>query len=213
MYYSIISSSSLSSFIEKHHPEFEPLDRLCNQWSIFGSLTYRNDPPSPTKQVKDCIQLFATLGDLNHSHTDLLQWVIRVEYSEGNRYHLHFLLSGDRIVNGHHHPMTVENACKVLCDNWTHGTRKVVPYDPAEDGVGYITKGKKSEHVGLFVFSPALKKLLKKLPRATIREEECREIDRLITNGVPLNEKDEIERLRNRRGLLLKCKCKELILG
>jgi hypothetical protein len=185
MYYSIIaSSSSLSTVIEKHHPEFESLDRLCNQWSIFGTLTYRNDPPSPTTQVKDCIQLFTTLGNLNHSHTDLLQWVVRVEYSEGSRFHLHFILGGDRIVNGHHHPMSVADACKVLCDNWTHGSSEVVPYDPSEDGVGYITKGRKSKRIGLFVFSPTLKKILKKLPHATWRDEECQALDRYVAKGL-----------------------------
>lgn len=192
MYYNVIASSaSLSTFIEKQCPEFESLDRLNNKWEFFGTLTYAKEPPLPSTQVRDCIQLFDTLGQLNHSDPDLLQWVVRVEYSESDRYHMHFLLGADRVtVNAHHHPLTVGEACEYLTKHWTHGRCLVEPYNPAEDGVGYITKGKHDPHVGLFVFSNKLKRALKNLPHSDWRENECKEIDRYIARGL---EPDSLE--------------------
>jgi hypothetical protein len=164
-------TTSYSSFTSTHLPEFESLDRLNNQWFIFGTLTYRHTPPLPATQLKDFVQLMDRLGQLNFCHPDLLQWFVRVEYSFGARWHLHFLLGEDRIANGYTKPMSVDDGCRFLKKNWSHGDADIRPYDLSEDGVGYLTKTLQPDQIGDTLMSKKLKRVLKNLPHSCWRED------------------------------------------
>ena len=161
-------NSTYKQFINNHLPEFEPLDRY-EDYAIFGTLTYALCPPCEKTQLSDFVEFIKNIGNLNHSHPDLLHYFVRVEYSDSDRRHMHFLLGHHRITNGHHIQLTVEQACAFLQEHWTHGNCQVVPYDPCQDAVEYITKINSALH-GCCLFSPSFKKHLTKLPNSNKRE-------------------------------------------
>lgn len=181
---SIFHPANLSypAFAHHHLSEFESLDRYENQWAIFGGLTYAKNPPQPSTQIKDFEHLMKSLGTLNHSHPDLLHYFVRVEHSSSERWHLHFLLGHERVTNGRHTSMTVQTACDFLKSQWFHGNAHVVPFDPSEDGVQYVTKIQDRHLIGLTRMSPTLVKVLKKLPHSDRRENEIKEISRHHAN-------------------------------
>jgi hypothetical protein len=174
---------SYQSFGYYHLSEFEPLDRYDLEWAIFGTATYAKTPPTPFRQLKDFEEWVQLLGDLNHSHRDLLHWFARVEYSPGKRWHLHFMLGHERITNGRHQKMSVEDACTLLSSHWLHGNAVVEPYDKSEDGVAYLTTIGDRQLVGDTRMSWSLKKHLKKLLHSSRREEEIKEISRHHAHG------------------------------
>lgn len=165
------------AFAHAHLPEYESLDRYEYPWAIFGTLTYAKNPPLPTTQLRDFWQLMVAVGTLNHSHPDLLHWFVRVEHSSSARWHLHFLLGHERVTNGHHTPMTVETVCDFIKSQWFHGDTDVVPYDPREDGVGYVTKITDPQLIGATKMSSSLFRILKKLPHSGRREAEIKKIN------------------------------------
>jgi hypothetical protein len=166
------------AFAYHHLAEFEALDRYDHQWCIAGCLTYAKTPPPPHTQLNDGEQLIQRLSNLNRSHRDQLHWVIRAEYSPGKRWHLHFLIGAERVINGQHQKMSVEDACFFLSSHWLHGNAEVKRYDPSEDGVGYLTKIRDRQLIGDTRISKHLKKLLTKLPHSDRRENEIKEISR-----------------------------------
>jgi len=160
--------SNYNQFINNHLSEFEPLDRY-EEYAIFGTLTYALSPPTEKTQLSDFLEFIKNIGNLNHSHSDLLHYFVRVEYSDSDRRHMHFLLGHHRITNGHHTQLTVEQACAFLERQWTHGNCQVVPYDACQDAVEYVTKINSALH-GSCLFSPSFKRCLSRLPNSNKRE-------------------------------------------
>lgn len=171
------SNLTYPAFAHTHLPEFESLDRYELPWAVFGCLTYAKTPPLPTTQLKDFLHLMKSVGTLNHSHPDLLHWFARVEHSSSARWHLHFLLGHERVTNGRHTPMSVETVCEFIESQWFHGNAEVTPYDPREDGVGYVTKITDPQLIGETKMSQSLIRLLKKLPHSGRRESEIKKIN------------------------------------
>lgn len=177
-------NEAFKAFCDSHLPEFESLDRLENNWAVFGCLTYAEPAPLPRTQINDFKYLMKLLGMLNHSHPDLLHWFVRVEHSFSGEWHMHFLLGHERVTNGHHTPMTPDKACKFLSANWTHGLSKIERYNKWEDGVGYVTKTSPNAPDGITRMSPALFDLLEDTPPTDRREKEVKRIARYKAEGL-----------------------------
>lgn len=73
--------------------------------------------------------------------------------------------------------MTVETVCDFIKSQWFHGDTDVVPYDPREDGVGYVTKITDPQLIGATKMSSSLFRILKKLPHSGRREAEIKKIN------------------------------------
>ena len=129
-----------NEFNNTHLSISHSLDRYPSNWFLIGSLTSKKKT-SPGLLLEQFSILMDTLGGVNKSHGKRLHWFARVE-GDGviKNHHLHFLLGGERVENGHTHKMNKNECCDFISRNWTYGISEVTPFDYQEDGVGYVTK-------------------------------------------------------------------------
>ena len=132
-------------------------------WICFGLLTHKY-PTKLETQVEHFRTLMDTLGGPNHCFGKRLHWFLRAEGGNGPNdklRHLHFILGGHKVTDGHYRQFYIIEVCDFLNANWSHGMSFVQPYQPDEDGVGYVTKIQKSaDRDDYYEVSHALKKHL-----------------------------------------------------
>ena len=127
-----------------HLPIIHSLRRYSIEgWICFGCLRPKH-PTSTATLVEQFKTLMDTLGGPNHCFGKRLHWLLRVEGGDGQAdRHLHFLLGGHKVTDGHYHPFYIQEVCDFLKANWPHGIPFVEPYQSCLDGVGYVTKIRK----------------------------------------------------------------------
>ena len=162
---------------EEHLPIQQVLHRYEKKWAIFGTLTYQKDAPKPATQLAHFRELMDDLADLNRRSVviddpekakcrrrfgDRLHWFVRVEADATGRKHMHFVLGGERLLNGEHRALTIPEVCQWIEDRWRPRVAQVDGYDETRAGVDYITKvQRESDRDDTYYLSPALFKLLK----------------------------------------------------
>lgn len=162
---------------QEHLSILQVLHRYENKWSFFGGLTYRNTPPKPETQIAHFRDLMNDLADLNRRAVviddpekakcrrrfgDRLHWFVRVETHPTAPTHMHFVLGGERLLNGEHRALTIPEVCQWIEDRWNPRVAEVVGYDQTKAGVEYITKIKfELNRDDSYYLSPALFKLFK----------------------------------------------------
>ena len=129
-----------NEFNNTHLAISNSLDRYSQNWFVMGTLTSFK-ATSPSLLLKQFSILMDTLGGVNKSHGKRLHWFARVE-GDGidKRPHIHFLLGGERVQNGHTNQMNKKECCDFISRNWIYGINEVVPYESIADGIGYVTK-------------------------------------------------------------------------
>ena len=157
----------------KHLPYYAALkDYDAAKWICFGTLTHAN-ATSTTTQLARFKALMDAIGLKNKSLGCRLHYVVRVENDKGGKddtgIHLHFLLGGHKVIDGHRHQFTKDEACTFLEKEWAYGISEVMPYESGKDGLGYILKCKdgpqSKEWDDVVEISPALMTLLKNKQR------------------------------------------------
>lgn len=133
-------------------------------WICFGGLTHRN-PTVISTQVDNFKTLMDTLGGPNHCFGKRLHWFLRTETGIGSTdHHIHFLLGGHKVTDGHFRPFKISEVCDFLRANWTHGICFIEPFQSGLDGVGYVTKiTKNTDRDDHFELSDALTKQLRRV--------------------------------------------------
>jgi hypothetical protein len=125
------------------------LDYGDERWIGFGTLTHAHETPA-VLQIERGRDLMHAIGRENDCFGDRLHWIIRAEGGhvgkdgadpkDEARTHLHFLLSGHRIIDGHLHPFSPEEARSFLENNWEYGRAEVKPYLAGQCDLAYLLK-------------------------------------------------------------------------
>ena len=158
------AKSKLNSLADpfKHLPHYAALQEYdSSDWVCFGGLTHKY-PTSVAAQLAHFRTLMDTLGSLNGSFGRRLHWVVRAEKSFSDALHLHFLLGGHKVTDGHKHQFTAQQACDFLGRNWEYGTCDLQVHDHTKDGLGYILKSTGKDRDDTVEISPALMTFLKR---------------------------------------------------
>jgi hypothetical protein len=146
----------------KHLPHYAALQEYGSfNWACFGGLSHKY-PTSVTSQLAHVRTLMDTLGSLNGSFGRRLHWVVRAEKNAQKEIHLHFLLGGHKVTDGHKHRFSPKEACDFLEKNWEYGTCDVRIYDSRQDGLGYVLKSDGRDAEDIVELSPSLTTFLKK---------------------------------------------------
>lgn len=151
-----------STDLFKHLPHYSAFKQYHpSDWICFGGLTHKHSASINT-QLDHFKTLMDSLGSLNGSHGHRLYWVVRVEKNLSNEYHLHFLLGGHKVTDGHKHQFTPKQACEFIAKKWKHGTCSTEVYDLRKNGLGYILKTNGHDSDDTVVLSRSLNTFLKR---------------------------------------------------
>lgn len=122
-----------------HLPERFALERYDGEWLLFGTLTC-TFTTSETTQLEYFKTIMDELGARNAAEGRRLHWVVRVEGGEEQHRHLHFLLGKHKVSDGMKRKTSASDAALCVARQWTHGMKRVAPYDYAKEGLRYGLK-------------------------------------------------------------------------
>ena len=155
-------------YLTTHHPESYLLRQL--PWLVFGHVSFSKEISHQKKEglrIRRFAGLMTALAITSGVKASKLVFFQNNEIKpEADFHHVHFLLGPQSLEK-----FTAEEICQRLNEKakeFDFGECAFLPYDPAKDGVGYITKrvfrtlnnGKRQEIPPDFFMSSALKRLL-----------------------------------------------------
>jgi hypothetical protein len=164
-----MNTEQRKAYLTTHHPEAITLTQL--PWLVFGHVSFSKEVSHKKKEgprVRRFAGLITALGISCGAKASKLVFFQNNEIKpEADFHHVHFVLGPQSLEK-----FTAEEICQRLSEKakeFEFGECAFLPYDPAKDGVGYITKrvfrtlndGKRQEIPPDFFMSSELKKLLK----------------------------------------------------